>query len=35
MAVAFGMDACKDAALNQNIIRSDKLAQMATENKKG
>lgn len=35
MAVAFGMDAYKDAALNQNIIRSNKPEQMATENKKG
>ena len=35
MAVAFGMDAYKDAALHQNTIRSDKLEQLAKENKKG
>jgi heterodisulfide reductase subunit B len=29
MAVAFGMDANKDAALDQNTIKSDKLAAMA------
>lgn len=29
MAVAFGMDAKADAALNQNVIRSDKLEKMA------
>ncbi|TCS60311.1 CoB--CoM heterodisulfide reductase iron-sulfur subunit B family protein [Varunaivibrio sulfuroxidans] len=29
MAVAFGMDANKDAALNQNIIKAEKLAGMA------
>ena len=29
MAVAFGMDAEKDAALHRNTIESDKLAAMA------
>ena len=29
MAVAFGLDATKDAALNQNTIRSTKLEEMA------
>ncbi len=29
MAVAFGMDAKADAALNQNVIRSDKLEKLA------
>ena len=29
MAVAFGMDAKEDAALNQNVIRADKLEKLA------
>ena len=29
MAVAFGMDAKEDAALDQNVIRSDKLEKLA------
>ncbi len=29
MAVAFGMDAKEDAALNQNVIRAKKLEKMA------
>ena len=29
MAVAFGLDGEKDAALHRNIIRSDKLEAMA------
>jgi hypothetical protein len=29
MAVAFGMDATKDAALQRNTIRSEKLEAMA------
>ncbi len=29
MAVAFGMDAKEDAALNQNVIRATKLEKMA------
>ena len=29
MAVAFGMDGDKDAALNRNTIRSEKLEAMA------
>ena len=29
MAIAFGMDAKEDAALDQNVIRSDKLEKLA------